>query len=168
MFNQKDYLKQWKLNNPNKIKAYEERRKAKYKLDAAERTKKAEYYKQHQEHKRAYAIAWRKLNASYMSNYMKTRRKKYPGKVKLEESNKQQKLKRQYKLTNNFLKELKVIYDNCPDGYEVDHIIPLTHEQVSGLNVPWNLQYLTRQENGFKRAKWDGTWSNNSWRSDNA
>lgn len=41
-------------------------------------------------------------------------------------------------------------YLNCPDGYEVDHIIPLNGELVSGLHVLNNLQYLTVRQNRAK------------------
>lgn len=56
------------------------------------------------------------------------------------------------------------IYRGCPAGKDVDHIIPIKHPGVSGLHVPWNLQYLTEEENSRKKNKFDGTKDNEGWR----
>jgi hypothetical protein len=55
------------------------------------------------------------------------------------------------------LEEILQIYAQCPVGYHVDHIVPLkgliNNRPVTGLHVPWNLQYLTPQENQRKHCR---------------
>jgi hypothetical protein len=52
--------------------------------------------------------------------------------------------------------KIKEFYLNRPEGYEVDHIIPLNGELVSGLHIETNLQYLTPSENKTKTNKFNG------------
>lgn len=39
---------------------------------------------------------------------------------------------------------------------EVDHIIPLQGENISGLHVPWNLQVISKSQNCQKKNKFEG------------
>jgi len=50
---------------------------------------------------------------------------------------------------------LMAIHRDCPEGYECDHIEPIKGKDRSGLNVPWNLQYLTSYENNKKSNRTD-------------
>ena len=54
-----------------------------------------------------------------------------------------------FKITGN-QEIMDRIYDNCPEGYEVDHIIPLTRGGEHNEN---NLQYLLREDNRKKNNK---------------
>lgn len=50
-------------------------------------------------------------------------------------------------------KKIRQIYEQRPKGMVVDHIVPLTGKNVSGLHIPENLQYLTVSENCIKRNR---------------
>lgn len=53
-------------------------------------------------------------------------------------------------LTDEEKDEIMKIYLECPDGHEVDHIIPISK---GGKHHPKNLQYLTVSENRKKGSK---------------
>lgn len=57
------------------------------------------------------------------------------------------------KISLYYKNEIRNFYKNKPKGMTVDHIIPLKHESICGLHVPWNLQYLSLSDNSKKSNK---------------
>lgn len=54
-------------------------------------------------------------------------------------------------LTEEDHENIRKIYEYAWSiGYHVDHIVPLKHNKVCGLHVPWNLQPLSAKENMIK------------------
>lgn len=58
-------------------------------------------------------------------------------------------------MSEQHTQQLKDFYQQCPENKEVDHVVPLQGETVSGLHVPWNLQYLTPARNRAKGNTFD-------------
>ena len=59
----------------------------------------------------------------------------------------------QNKLIGEFYIESVRLSKETNIPHQVDHIIPLQGETVSGLHVPWNLRVITREENYKKGNK---------------
>ena len=55
------------------------------------------------------------------------------------------------------LSKIVDVYKNCPEGYHVDHIIPLRAKNVSGLHIHYNLQYLPAIDNMRKNNRYIST-----------
>lgn len=55
-------------------------------------------------------------------------------------------------LTDDEKEDIRKFYVNCPKGYEIDHIIPLSK---GGRHHVTNLQYLTKSQNASKGTRLD-------------
>ena len=100
---------------------------------------------------------WKHKNRDHVLNYNKKREMKVKGcKINLPDE--------QNQLIKSFYSTCKKLNKDNPDSFHVDHIIPISGDNVCGLHVPWNLQILTKAENSSKKNKFDGTYENNSWK----
>lgn len=97
-----------------------------------------EYYKKNSDVYKANAKNWRKAN---------------PGKANFITSKRRKGIKIATPIWANE-NEIKRIYENCPKGFHVDHVIPLHGKDVCGLHVESNLQYLSASENCKKGNKY--------------
>ncbi|NJO48133.1 MAG: hypothetical protein HC840_00295 [Leptolyngbyaceae cyanobacterium RM2_2_4] len=132
-----EYLNEWSKKNKDK----------KIDLDAKWRKENAEYKKEkrrkeywdNREENIAKSLKWQKDN---------------PGKVKAKNMKRLADINKSTPKCAD-LKKIQEIYENCPPGYEVDHIIPLRGKNVSGLHIETNLQYLTKADNCKKSNKYE-------------
>lgn len=101
-------------------------------------------YDKLKEHRQDNLIIFRRASSKWRKNNKEANRFKRS----LERA---RKLKATPKWAN--LKRIKEIYENCPKGHHVDHIIPLKGKEICGLHIETNLQYLPAKENLKKGNK---------------
>lgn len=114
----REYNKQWKKANPEKVRNHNK----KYRENNLEKRRIST---------RVSSNKWKKANPGMCRAYTAKRRAA--------------KLERTPSWSN--IEEIKAFYVACPESYQVDHIIPLQGETVSGLHVLNNLQYLPAKDN---------------------
>ena len=93
-----------------------------------------------------YYSKWQKDNKQHLRDYQN---KHYKGKHKGRNGIYARRL-RERTLPNENMFIIREFYSKCPNGYEVDHIIPLNGKHVSGLHTIGNLQYLPASKNRSK------------------
>ena len=151
--------KEIKETNEFRIVKYKDKNRYRKECKLCEKQYRAKYFKSLEG-----KLAVKKYHQSDKGKQAKHKSdKKYREKVGYNPSEKRLRLKTywqnqrrlliQQATISGFGEKIKEIYLNCPKGYQVDHEIPLKHEFVCGLNVPWNLQYLTPKANRKKSNK---------------
>ena len=123
-------------------KRHYERNKEQYKQKAAQWDNanrdrkieiKAKYRETNREQHNAYNRSWFSRNKALRAAYEAARR-----------------VSAASTLSKTYASEIHQVYTQCPEGLVVDHVVPLRGKGVSGLHVPWNLQYLTPEANSRK------------------
>lgn len=134
-YDEKEYKRQHYLDNKEKYK---------------ERAKKR-YYKENKEKENKRCVKWKNENKDHIAQYQVDYRKTEHGRGMANFHNSKRRCKKLNATPKWSESELILeFYKNCPEGYTVDHIIPLQGKNVSGLHVIGNLQYLTKSENSKK------------------
>ena len=134
-----------------------------YKCRVCDATRKAKYRKANADVVKAYNAEYRKANAAAIKVYKADWKKENSGKANATAAKRRAtKLNSTPRwLTKKDLAKIKKIYEDCPSGYQVDHILPLQGKRICGLHVPSNLKAIPASENASKcnrEPDWTKKW----------
>ncbi|MEK9770647.1 MAG: hypothetical protein VW683_17190 [Betaproteobacteria bacterium] len=132
------YRKQWREDNPD----YQKEHYAKEENRAKKRDWEREYYAKNREKMVKKSSDWAKANRDKVNESQRVNKRMYMAK------------RRAATPAWNDELVMRMIYEDCPQGHHVDHIIPLNGKNVSGLHVHYNLQWLPAEENIRKSNQW--------------
>lgn len=138
----REYSKKWREQNPDKAKKVAAKGRIKNK-ESRNKLKK-EWYDNNRDKERSYTAKRRATSKNARI-------------INTGECDKE---------IQNIYKKAKLLEEINKIPYNVDHIIPLTHKNVCGLDVPWNLRVIPKDMNASKKNKFDGTYENSSWKFD--
>lgn len=145
----------WYLANRERI--LEKRRLEREQEPEKLKARRAKHYQNRKDHIKARVLKYKKENyekvleakrrhsAEYGKLYRKEQSHKLAAKNALRYAKKKQRTP--VWLSKDQIKQIEAVYLSCPDGFHVDHIVPLHGATVSGLHVPWNLQHLPASDN---------------------
>src|SRR5258708_5497241 len=112
-----------------------------------------EWHRKNAARKRELSMAWRKANSQRYKKAGEAWRKANPehwlALCKNNAARRRTPIRKQA-LAKIYAKECTAFYLACPNGFHVDHIVPVKGKNVNGLHVPWNLQYLSAHDNMVK------------------
>lgn len=142
----------WVVAQPSEQKRSIRPGAVKIRCKACEAARSKAWQQANSEKKKAIDKAWYEANPEKHNARSKAWKEANPTKVNaLRAKRRAKKLQRTPSWAN--LDAIKYVYDACPPGYHVDHIIPLQGQLVSGLHVAENLQHLPALENCSKNNK---------------